>query len=359
MSFLFKLSYMKSIKFLIVLSVILLSSCKTVKYPELTDGLYADIQTNKGDILIKLHSEIVPMTVANFVSLAEGNNPKLLDSLQGKPYYDGVKFHRVIKNFMIQGGQPKGNQRMDTGYKFEDEFPLNEKGELIYKHDSAGILSMANAGPATNSTQFFITHKDTPWLDGKHSVFGKVTYGQNIVDTIVQNDYINKVEIIRVGKKARKFNAPEVFLTELSNSEAREKERKEKIKIAKENIKRELRYYDAFTTKSGLKVVKLKETSGAKVNPDLPTTVHYTLQDDLGNKIASSIDQNQPFTFTINDLNYPLIAGWKEGAALLKEGEKARLFIPSYLGYGEVGRLPVIKPNTDLIFEIEVLKVGK
>ncbi|WP_442265674.1 peptidylprolyl isomerase [Tenacibaculum sp. ZS6-P6] len=351
---------MKSIKFLIIsLVVIIFSSCKTVKYPELKDGLYADIQTNKGDILIKLHSEIVPMTVANFVSLAEGNNPKVTDSLKGKPFYDGIKFHRVIKNFMIQGGDPTGTGRGSGGYRFDDEFPLNEKGELIFKHDSAGVLSMANSGPATNSAQFFITHKETPWLDGKHSVFGKVTYGQNIVDTIVQNDFINKVEIIRVGKKAKDFNAPEVFLTELSNSEERKKERERKIKIAKENLKKELDYYSAITTKSGLKILKIKETSGNKVNPDLPTTVHYMLQDDLGNKIASSRDQNQPFTFTINDPNYPLIAGWKEGAKLLKEGEKARLFIPSYLGYGEVGRLPVIKPNTDLIFEIEVLKVGK
>ncbi|WP_299624365.1 peptidylprolyl isomerase [uncultured Tenacibaculum sp.] len=350
---------MKSIKFLIALTIIAISSCKTVKYPELAEGLYADIQTNKGDILIKLHSEIVPMTVANFVSLAEGNNPKVTDSLKGRPFYDGIKFHRVIKDFMIQGGDPTGTGRGSGGYRFDDEFPLNENGELIFKHDSAGILSMANSGPATNSAQFFITHKETPWLDGKHSVFGKVTYGQNIVDTIVQNDYINKVEIIRVGKKAKDFNAPEVFLTELSNSEEREKERIRKIKIAKENVKKELDYYSAFTTKSGLKVVKLKETTGKKVNPDLPTTVHYTLLDDLGVKIASSLDQRQPFTFTINDPNYPLIAGWKEGASLLKEGEKARLFIPSYLGYGEVGRLPVIKPNTDLIFEIEVLKVGK
>ncbi len=350
---------MKSFKFLIVIAILVLSSCKTVKYPELSDGLYADIQTNKGDILIKLHSEIVPMTVANFVSLAEGTNPKVTDSLKGKPYYDGIKFHRVIKDFMVQGGDPTGTGRGNGGYRFDDEFPLNEKGELIYKHNSAGTLSMANSGPSTNSSQFFITHKETPWLDGKHSVFGKVTYGQNIVDTIVKNDYINKVEIIRVGKKAKKFNAAEVFLAELSNADERKKERETKIKIAKENLRKELKYYDAITTKSGLKVVKIKETTGKKVNPDLPTTVHYTLLDDLGNKIASSVDQNQPFTFTINDPNYPLIAGWKEGASMLKEGEKARLFIPSYLGYGEVGRLPVIKPNTDLIFEIEVLKVGK
>lgn len=350
---------MKSIKFIILFTVLAVVSCKTVKYPDLKDGLYADIQTNKGDILIKLHADEVPMTVANFVSLAEGTNPKVTDSLKGKPYYDGIKFHRVIKNFMIQGGDPTGTGRGSAGYRFDDEFPLNENGELIYKHSGPGVLSMANSGPATNSSQFFITHKETPWLDGKHSVFGKVALGQNIVDTIVQNDVINKVDIIRVGKEAKNFNAAEVFEKELSNASEREAERKRKIAIAKEKVKKEYDYHSSKVTSSGLRFLQLQEGKGKKVNPDLPTTVHYTLFDDLGNKIASSLDQNQTFTFTINDPNYPLIAGWKEGAKMMKEGEKARLFIPSYLGYGEVGRLPVIKPNTDLIFEIEVLKVGK
>ncbi len=355
---LFFTSTMKSIKFIILIAVLIVS-CKSAKYPDLSEGLYADIQTNKGDILIQLHAEEVPMTVANFVSLAEGSNPKVTDSLKGKPYYDGIKFHRVIKDFMIQGGDPTGTGRGSAGYRFDDEFPLDETGKLIYKHDSKGILSMANSGPGTNSSQFFITHKETPWLDGKHSIFGKVKLGQNIVDTIVKGDYINKVEIIRVGNKAKKFNAAEVFLQEIGNAEQREKERKEKIALAKENIKKDLGYYGSTTTSSGLKVLKLQEGKGKEVNPDLPTTVHYTLFDDLGNKIASSLDGNKPFTFVINDPNLPLIAGWKEGAKMLREGEKARLFIPSYLGYGEVGRLPVIKPNTDLIFEIEVLKVGK
>ncbi len=350
---------MKSIKLVVYLLAIIVSSCKSVKYPELTDGLYADIQTNKGDILIKLYSDAVPMTVANFVSLVQGNNPEVTDSLRGKPYYDGLKFHRVIKDFMIQGGDPTGTGNGDAGYLFDDEFPLNGKGKLIYKHDAAGILSMANSGPATNSSQFFITHKETPWLDGKHSVFGKVIYGQNIVDTIVQNDYINKVGIIRIGKVAKKFNAPEIFLNELANSDTRKEERKRKIKIFKENIKKELGYYKSKTTDSGLKILRLQEGKGKKVTPDFPTTAHYTLFDDLGNKIASSIDQKQPFTFVVNNSKLPLIAGWKEGVLMLREGEKARFFIPSYLGYGEVGRLPLIKPNTNLIFEIEVLKVGK
>ena len=149
---------MKFYKVLIVV-LVLFSACKSVKYPDLENGLYADIQTNRGDILIKLHEQEVPMTVANFVSLAEGDNPKMTDSLKGKPYYNSTKFHRVIKDFMVQGGDITGTGSGNAGYRFGDEFPMNENGELIYKHDSPGVLSMANSGKATNSSQFFITHK--------------------------------------------------------------------------------------------------------------------------------------------------------------------------------------------------------
>ncbi|TYP98247.1 cyclophilin family peptidyl-prolyl cis-trans isomerase [Tenacibaculum adriaticum] len=347
---------MKSIKLLIVFTLVL-SACKTLKYPDLGNGLYADIQTNRGDILVKLHDVEVPMTVANFVSLAEGDNPKLADSLQGKPFYDGTKFHRVIKNFMIQGGDPTGTGRGNAGYQFDDEFPLNNEGKLIYKHDGAGVLSMANSGPSTNSSQFFITHKETPWLDGKHSVFGKVHLGQSVVDSIRQNDYIKKVAIIRIGDEAENFDAPSVFLKEIANSKERKIEREKKLEIAKELFKQKMGIDNAIKTNSGLKILQLQKGEGKKVNPALPTTVHYTLYDTNGNKINSSIDKGEPFTFTLN--KDPLIAGWKEGAKMMREGEKSRLFIPSYLGYGSIGRPPLIEPNTELIFEIEVIKVGK
>ncbi len=345
---------MKYLKLLFIF--LLLSSCKA-KYPALENGLYADIQTNKGDILLKLHHKKVPMTVANFVALAEGEHPKVADSLKGIPFYNGVKFHRVISNFMIQGGDRTGTGSGEFGYKFDDEIPLDDDAKPVYKHDKAGVLSMANAGPATNSTQFFITHKDTPWLDGKHTVFGQVEIGQSVVDTIAQNDVINKVDIIRIGKEAKNFDAPKVFLSELENTPRRKAEKEKKLALAKERFKKKMGIEKAKKTKSGLLVLQLKEGAGKKVNPNLPTTVHYTLYDDSGKKIDSSVDRRKPFTFTTNKDS--LIAGWKEGVKMMKEGEKVRLFIPSYLGYGKVGRPPVIKPNTDLIFEIEVLKVGK
>lgn len=167
-------------------------------------GLYAELQTSKGTILIKLEFEKVPLTVANFVGLAEGkikNNAQPL----GKPYYDSLIFHRVIANFMIQGGDPQGTGRGGPGYSFKDEC-LPE-----FTFSGPGILAMANAGPNTNGSQFFITHVPTPWLNGKHTIFGFVLNGQDVVNSIAQGDRILHVKIIRVGKAAKKFKAEKVF----------------------------------------------------------------------------------------------------------------------------------------------------
>ena len=187
------------------------SSCKSLKYNDLKDGLYADLQTNKGDILLKLYAKEVPMTVANFVALAEGTHPKVSASLKGKRYYDGITFHRVMPNFMIQSGDPTGTGRGNAGYKFPDEFPSDSLGNLIYRHDRKGVVSMANSGPKTNSSQFFITHEATPWLDGNHTVFGHVVEGMDVVNDIRGGDGIESVEIVRVGAEAEGFDAVVVF----------------------------------------------------------------------------------------------------------------------------------------------------
>ena len=349
---------MKLFKILLFVSV-LFASCKTTKYSDLENGLYADIQTNKGDILVKLFDKDVPMTVANFVALSEGTHPKMTDSLKGTPFYDGVVFHRVIKDFMIQGGDRTGKGSGDAGYTFPDEFPTNEEGELLHKHDGPGVLSMANySRPVTNSSQFFITHKATPWLDNGHSVFGRVLKGQMVVDTIQKGDVINKVEILRIGENAKKFDAPLVFEQELANAEKMELERKQKLEELKKKYQEEQGINDAITTNSGLKILSLQKGNGKKVNPALPTTAHYTLYLTDGRKIDSSLDKGEAFVFTVNDENFPLIAGWKEGVKTMREGDKVRLFIPHYLGYGDQ-RMGPIPPKSDLIFEIEVLKVEK
>ena len=220
---------MKKLKFLLISSVFLINSCNNMKdYSNLTDGIYADIQTNKGDMILKLTYEETPLTVSNFIALAEGNHPLASEEFKNKPYYNGIKFHRVIDNFMIQGGDPTGTGSGGPGYSFEDEFVDS------LKHDGAGILSMANSGPNTNGSQFFITHLETPWLDGKHSVFGKVTIGQDIVDKIEQNDLINKLEIIRIGETAKDFDAPTVFNEYL---ELKKKANEEKLEAQKEELK--------------------------------------------------------------------------------------------------------------------------
>ena len=311
----------------------------------LPEGLYAKITTKKGDILIKLEYEKTPGTVANFVALAEGNHPDVNESFKDKKYYDGLLFHRVIDNFMIQGGDPTGSGAGGPGYKFDDEFHPD------LKHDNAGILSMANAGPGTNGSQFFITHEATPWLDGKHTVFGKVVEGQDVVNSIAQGDKIEKVEIIRIGDKAKAFNAPEEF-TKFNNAKA---EREEKAKEAAEAALNKLA--EGFEqTKSGLRYkITHKSNSGKKPQRGKNVAVHYVgkLTDDT--VFDNSYGRGEPIEFPIG-IGY-VIPGWDEGIQLLEEGDKATFVIPSYLAYGEAGAGGVIPPNANLIFDVELVKV--
>ena len=188
----------------------------------MNNGIYAKFITEKGNILVQLEAEKTPGTVGNFVALAEGNLENSAKP-QGTPYYDGLKFHRVISDFMIQGGCPLGTGTGSPGYQFDDEI----HPEL--KHDAPGKLSMANAGPGTNGSQFFITHVATPWLDGKHTVFGSVIEGQDVVDAVAQGDEM-KVEILRVGEEAENFNVVEAFRKFEGAREAREAEEKKKQK---------------------------------------------------------------------------------------------------------------------------------
>ena len=310
----------------------------------LPDGLYAKIKTNKGEILAKLEYEKTPGTVANFVALAEGNHPNVADAHKNKKYYNGLKFHRVIDNFMIQGGDPTGTGAGGPGYKFDDEIHPD------LKHDSAGILSMANAGPGTNGSQFFITHEATPWLDGKHTVFGKVVKGQDIVNNIAQGDQIEQVEIIRVGDKANGFNAPEEF-TKFNNTKA---EREQKAKKAAEAALNKLA--EGFEqTKSGLRYkITHKSNSGKKPEKGKNVAVHYIGKLADGTVFDNSYGRGEPIEFPIG-IGY-VIPGWDEGIRLLEEGDKATLVIPSYLAYGEAGAGGVIPPNANLVFDVELVK---
>ena len=363
--------------FKILALAVIIVSFKPTKYADLDEGLYADMITNKGDILLKLEFEKTPITVANFVSLAKGMNTEVEESLKGKPYYNGIIFHRVIKDFMIQGGDPTGTGSGNPGYKFKDEFPKDEKGELLLKHDKPGILSMANSGPTTNGSQFFITHKPTEWLDGKHTVFGNVIKGQEVVDSIAKFDTIKNIEILTVGKLAKKFKAAETF-SAFMESFKKESENKE-FKI-KEAIKRTKWKFDQHTPgltelPSGLKYIitetKNGETpkTGAKVKvscagyfPDgklFYTNYKKVAKDFLQYSEATDKQGSyEPFE-SVYGPKAQLIPGFREGLQQLKVGDKALLFIPAHLGYGAQGSGKVIPPNSDLVFEIELVELVK
>ncbi|MFD2697686.1 peptidylprolyl isomerase [Mesonia sediminis] len=306
------------------------------------NGIYAKFATTKGEILVKLHHDKTPGTVGNFVGLAEGNI-KNDAKAKGTPYYDGLKFHRVISDFMIQGGDPNGTGAGGPGYQFDDEIHPD------LKHNKPGILSMANAGPGTNGSQFFITHVETPWLDGKHTVFGEVVEGQDIVDSIEQGDQIEKLSIERVGEEAQQFDAAANFKSFNEEKEKREAEAKkreeDKLKALTEGLSK---------TESGLHYTITQEGKGPKPKKGNTVSVHYKGMLVDGTVFDSSFKRNQPIQFPVGMGH--VIAGWDEGIMLLNQGDKAKFVIPAHLGYGAQGAGGVIPPNATLIFEVELIK---
>lgn len=392
---------MKKISILLAVVAMAFTACKTAKYPGLADGLYADIETNRGKILVSLDYKTAPITVANFVSLAEGNNPLLADSLQNKPFYEGIIFHRVMKDFMIQGGDPKGNGTGDAGYKFDDEMT-----EL--NHNEAGVISMANSGPNTNGSQFFITHVPYPSLNGRHAVFGKVVASpadeaklrdsisdeaalkkaieakrMEIVDLIAKTEVskepqtmnkpledvvMNKIEIIRQGSDAKAFNAVDVFNKYLADKE--EKVRKREEITANTLAKFNEQKAKATELPSGLKYYISEKGTGPKLTPTSKVKVHYAVYFADGKllqtsnlKTAEALDvvdprrkaanQYQPIQTEIGP-DARMIAGFKEALQQLSVGDKATAFLPYHLAYGERGNRG-IPPKSDLVFELEVV----
>ncbi len=357
---------MKKSILLLLIAVSSFYSCKD-DHSNLPDGLYADIETNKGHIIVELDYKKAPITVANFVTLAEGKNEFVThENLKKKPFFDGLKFHRVIENFMIQTGDPLGTGSGDTGYKFKDEF-----SDL--KFDKAGVLAMANNGPGTNSSQFFITHVETPWLDNKHTIFGHVVdqKTQDVVNKVIQGDNIVAVTIIRNGEAAKKFDAVKTFhdyfaaiAKEQSKSAAVQKEKAAYYAAAKAK---------ATKTASGLEYVITEKGSGKKPAVGKQVYVAYagfledgTLFDTSIEDVAKQFGKfdparaeakaYNPIPFTAGSKT-GLIPGFIEGLEQLSFGDKAILFIPSHLAYGETGAGGgVIPPNANIIFEVQLLE---
>lgn len=370
---------MKKIVFLFLsLTSLLLVSCGE-NYDRLGDGIFGVIKTGKGEIIVSLEYNKTPITVANFILLAEGKNKHVtLESKKEVPFYDGLKFHRVEANFMIQGGDPNGDGTGGPGYNFMDEI-------TDLSHEGPGTLSMANAGPGTNGSQFFITHVETTFLDGRHTVFGKVKEGQEIVNAIVKDDVIESIIIVRNGEAAKKFDAVKVFddrlKTEAENRkkmEAEEAIKKEAFLAEfKEVIDTKLAFFEtqkkaAQKTASGLQYAIYEKGKGKKPANGSTVYVHYAGFFESGELFDSSkedvskafgkFDQNRadakaytPFPFQYGNKT-GLIPGFLEGLEKLNFGDKAILFIPSQLGYGEAGAGGIIPPNSNLIFEIELLE---
>lgn len=310
---------------------------------QLKDGLYAEIQTVKGTIFASLAYERVPMTVANFVGLVEG---VLHKEDEGEPFYDGLNFHRVIPDFMIQGGCPKGTGTGGPGYAFPDEF------DRELRHNSPGVLSMANSGPGTNGSQFFITHVETPWLDDKHTVFGSVVKGMDVVNSIKQGDRIESIRIRRVGKKAESFQVTkESFLAMIDEHE---KSSTRTMIERRSSVEREIenRWPTAERSVTGLRSVVMRPGSGS-ATPSYGTavTVHYTGMFLDGKVFDSSVRRGEPATFSIGQV----IEGWNEALLTMKRGEKRTLIIPPELGYGKRGYPGVIPPDSFLVFEVELI----
>lgn len=308
------------------------------------DGIYAKFNTTKGEILVKLTHDKTPGTVGNFVALAEGNKENSAKA-KGEPYYDGLKFHRVIPDFMIQGGCPLGTGTGDAGYKFDDEFHPD------LKHDEPGVLSMANSGPGTNGSQFFITHTPTPWLDNKHTVFGQVASGQEVVDAIEQGDKIESLEIVRVGEEAKNWDAVKAFNDFAASGEARLAAAKAAQAEALDKIAAGFEVTD-----SGLRYKMIQKGDGDKAEKGKKVSVHYEGSLLDGQVFDSSYKRKAPIDFQLGVGQ--VIPGWDEGIGLLKVGDKARFVIPSDLAYGSAGAGGVIPPNATLIFDVELMGVG-
>ena len=368
--------------FLLLTVMTIFSSCKKEEHTDLADGLYADIETTKGTITVQLEYTKAPITVANFVTLAEGKNTFVSAEFKNKPFYDGLKFHRVEAGFVIQGGDPLGNGSGGPGYTFKDEF-----SDL--QHSTEGTLSMANSGPSTNGSQFFITHVPTPNLDGRHSVFGYVVGdGMKIVNTIEVNDAITSVKIIRKGEAAKKFNAAKIFNDYFKyESENQKKQAVIDAELKQKNeAQNQVLMADKVAFFKNIKSAATKSTTGlvykivkngGEKKPANGATVYIDYAGFLENGMLfdSSIKSVEESYGKFNEqkqqqngyLPFPFVAGSKtglipgfiEGLEKMKVGDKAVLFIPANLGYGEQGAGNLIPPNSNIIFEIEMLEKQK
>ncbi|MCL1814321.1 MAG: peptidylprolyl isomerase [Treponema sp.] len=311
----------------------------------LGDGLFARFNTNKGEILVRLEFEKAPLTVCNFAALTEGK----MNICGGKPFYNGLTFHRVEPNFMIQGGDPLGNGRGGPGYQFPDEF------DPTLRHDGPGTLSMANAGPGTNGSQFFITHKETPWLDDRHAVFGKVISGQQVVNAIRAGDQIIDVTIVRNGSAAQAFRTDQAAFDNLLSRIAEAAAAKAKAQRDADLARVGAKYPGLQTDANGVQYLIQKQGTGPSPKQGSTVSINYKGMFISGEVFDASEVHGSPIVFQAG--MGKVISGWDKTVLEMKLGEKRLVVIPPELAYGERGAGGVIPPNAFLVFEMELVGI--
>lgn len=369
------------IQVLVLGLALLVTSCKD-QYPDLKDGMYAEFVTSKGVMVAQLFYKKAPYTVANFVSLAEGTNT-LVDSIyRGKKFYNNTIFYRVVDSFIIQGGDPTGKGTGNPGYRFDDEFNPD------LKHDQPGILGMANSGPNTNGSQFYITETPQPNLDNTHTVFGKLVLGLNVLDSItnvkvskrdqrpVKDVVLKKLNIIRKGLKANAFDANDIFINHFAELERLEKIKQAKQQALMESTRKKFKKQQdqAELLPSGLQYTITKQGTGEHLTETSKVLVDYAVYFENGKLIETSNLETAKAMGAVNEkrktedtykpivaslsADARMIAGFKEGLKQLRVGDKATLFIPYHLAYGESGN-SAIPPKSNLIFEVHVIDLAK
>jgi peptidylprolyl isomerase len=369
--------FMKKLTFLFLTLSLAFASCQN-KYPDLEKGVYAEFVTNKGTFVAKLYNEQTPLTVTNFVTLAEGSNDMVDSIYKGKPFFDGLIFHRIIKDFMIQGGDPKGDGTGNPGYRFPDEIVDS------LKFTKKGLLAMANSGPGTNGSQFFVTLKETPWLDGRHTIFGEIVLGQEIIDSLgtvpttkpgdkpIDSVFIQKVSILNTSNS--KLASFDEEMAKLEVTKKAEAERKAKIGIAVVADFDKLRA-NAETLASGVQMVFTNKGDGPKPAEGSQILMNYAGYLANGTLFDSNIKEVEEKFGMLNadkvarqgyapapseyGPNARLIPGFREALLKMKVGDKATVYIPAQLAWGESGAGDLIPPNSDVIFEIELVDVVK
>lgn len=316
-------------------------------YPDLEDGLYAELETSEGTMLIELEYEDAPATVTNFVGLAEGT----VDSNQGEgeAFYDGLTFHRVVEDFIVQTGDPEGDGTGGPGYEFPNE--INES----LKHDEAGVVSMANTGPDTNGSQFFITLSATPWLDGQYSVFGELVEGEDVLESIEEGDTLEAVNIVRKGESARNFETGQEALDRRISELESQREQQQRETVGQQLDYVERNWPDAEDAGEGMRYVIDHEGSGPSPEEGDTVAVRYTGYLLNGMPFESTENRDEPVEFELGDGQ--VIPGWERTLLDMKVGEERTAIIPPNLAYGSEGARDLVPPNAFLVFDVELVDI--